>query len=127
MVQALPRPADFTDITFALAAVPYDPHGRVSDAAGNVTAPSIVIHQTGGAVKDQVFEVGDDPLFKVGEEVVLFVHEYDPTNAPGYFYVIGGPQGRFRVANGKVASINDEGIKLAPKPLADFLDDIRKA
>lgn len=55
---------------------------------------AITIDQTGGDTPDGYHaEVGDDPLFTVGENAVLFLHQV----SPGKFQVIGGPNGRFKV------------------------------
>lgn len=91
-----------TDFTFTISHVVWDPHQQVKGT-------SIIIHQTGGVVGNIRYQISDDPLFQVGEQAVLFLHQY----SPGHYYVIGGPSGRFTVQGGTVRSINDEGVKLA--------------
>jgi hypothetical protein len=59
----------------------------------------VSIHQTGAEGEG---EIDQDPLFKPGERSVLFLHEY----APGKYYVVGGPAGRYRIVDDKVYSMN---------------------
>lgn len=59
----------------------------------------IIIRQTGA---DGKWEISDDPLFKPGEKYVLFLREYEP----GASCVLGGPQGRFKILEGRVYSMN---------------------
>ncbi|WP_370385137.1 hypothetical protein [Catenulispora sp. GAS73] len=75
-----------TDFTFTVSKV-------LADKAQTTAAGSaITIHQTGGSMSDGTpVSTEDDPLFKVGETTVLFLHQY----SPGHFYVVGGPNGRF--------------------------------
>ncbi|MFL6116488.1 MAG: hypothetical protein ACJ786_34795, partial [Catenulispora sp.] len=42
-----------------------------------------------------VVQSDEDPVFTVGEAATLFLHEYEP----GKYYVIGGPNGRFKTTN----------------------------
>jgi len=62
-------------------------------------AKEIILHQTGAAGKE---EISDDPLFKLGEKYILFLHEYEA----GKYFVLGGPQGRFKIIDDKVFSMN---------------------
>jgi hypothetical protein len=62
-------------------------------------AGMIILHQTGA---EGDFEIHDDPLFKIGEKYVLFLHKYEE----GKYFVTGGPQGRFKVIGDKVYSMN---------------------
>ena len=91
-----------TDFTFTVSHIVWDPHQQVKGT-------SIIIHQTGGVVGNTRYQISDDPLFQVGEQAVLFLHQY----SPGHYYVIGGPSGRFAVQGGTVRPINDEGVQLA--------------
>lgn len=89
--------------------------------AGKPLAPgsTITLHQTGG--KDpsgNVVQAEDDPVFTVGEAATLFLHEYEP----GKYYVIGGPNGRFKTTNkaksgpagsDTVTPLNPETVKFA--------------
>jgi hypothetical protein len=67
-------------------------------AAGKPPTPgsTITLHQTGG--KDpsgNLVQAEDDPVFTMGEAATLFLHEYEP----GKYYVIGGPNGRFKTTD----------------------------
>lgn len=107
----------FTDFTFAIQQVIYDPHQMA-------TGKTLLIHQTGGIVNGQTVSISDDPLFKVGEHDVLFLHQY----SPGHFFVEGGPSGRFVVRNGLVSPISGEGVKLSGSVTeADFIAQIQQA
>jgi hypothetical protein len=94
-----------TDFSFMISKVLLDPHHALK------TSPaSIIIHQTGGRSGGTLHQVCDDPLFRVGEEAILFLHQF----SPGHYFVIGGPSGRFEVDNGRVQPVNNEGVKLSP-------------
>jgi hypothetical protein len=60
---------------------------------------SIIIHQIGKAGTQ---ELEDDPLFQSGDSYVLFLREYKPGN----YTILGGPQGRFKIVNDKIYSLN---------------------
>jgi hypothetical protein len=92
-----------TDFTFTITRVLWDPHHQIPGSTSNIT-----IHQTGGCIGDTLYRVDDDPLFQIGEEAILFLHQFSPDQ----YYVIGGPSGRFEVRNGLVQPVNDEGVKL---------------
>lgn len=103
---------------------------QARDLSGNTLSPysTFIVHQLGGTSYRQQqpvqMEVADDPLFTVGDQVVLFLHQY----SPGHYFVEGGPSGRFSVANGLVSPINDEGIPIpAPAPLAQFASEVSQA
>jgi len=98
------------DLVFTnfLVDVQQDLHHRTS-APGT----QIILHQTGAADQTQSVEVRDDPLFSVGDQVVLFLHEYNP----GHYYVLGGPQGRFHIHNGTVQSLESH-IKSYSAPVS---------
>ena len=93
----------FTDFTFTITKVLWDPHHQIPGSTGSVT-----IHQTGGCIGNTLYKVDDDPLFQIGEEAILFLHQF----SPGQYYVIGGPSGRFEVRKGLVQPVNDEGVQL---------------
>ncbi len=59
-----------------------------------------VIHQLGAAGKMPVM---DDPLFEPGEKYILFLRKTES----GICVVLGGPQGRFKVDDGKVYSMDN--------------------
>ena len=84
----------------------------------------IVIHQEGGLVNGVLYQADDDPLLQVGEETILFLHQY----APGQFFVQGGPSGRFKVSNGAVTPISSDGMPLpGGTGLNSFRTQIKKA
>ncbi|MGZ3666294.1 MAG: hypothetical protein ACXVDA_17635 [Ktedonobacterales bacterium] len=104
-----------TDFTVSIETVVHDPHGRVRGA-------TLLVHQTGGIVNDTLYQMSDDPLFRVGEHVVLFLHEYEP----GKFFVEGGPTGRFEVRSGIVSAATTSGVTLPPSiSVDDFLAQVR--
>ena len=59
----------------------------------------IAIHQIGMSGEVQL---ADDPLFRLDENWILFLREYEPNK----YFVLGGPQGRFKVIEGKVFSMD---------------------
>lgn len=91
----------YTDFVFAVKTTLLDPKHRLNST-------NLLIHQTGGMVGSTLYQMEDDPLFQIGEQAVLFLHEY----STGHYLVIGGPSGRFRVQNGLVSPINSEGVAL---------------
>jgi hypothetical protein len=107
----------YSDFVFTVNRPIYDPGRRLQTT-------SITVHQTGGTLNGRVAEIQDDPLFRVGERSVLFLHEY----SPGRYFVVGGPSGRFEVgANGAVRPFNDEGVHMATVPLDAFAADVERA
>lgn len=84
-----------------------------------------MLHQTGINVNDKIVEIDDDPLFNVGEESVLFLHQYEP----GKFFVLSGPFGRFTVEKGVVRAASKTYIDKfsSPANLADFLAQVKGA
>ncbi len=78
----------FTDFNF-----------RIESVLKGTDRKEIVIHQTGAESGGQINE---DPLFGPGERYLLFLHEF----APGKSFVVGGPEGRYRIIDGKVFSMN---------------------
>ncbi len=82
-----------------------------------------IIHQLGAADKMTVM---DDPLFEPGEAYILFLRKTES----GICYVLGGPQGRFKIEDGKVYSMDNaytDKIVISPDlsfngiSLADFI------
>lgn len=107
----------FTDFTLSVDKAVYDPHGHVHGFR-------VIVHQTGGIVNNTLFQVDDDPLFQVGEQVVLFLHEY----APDMYFVVGGPTGRFEVRSGKVSAGGSTGVTLPSSTSLDaFLAQVNAA
>lgn len=95
----------YTDFTLNITHVLWDPHHQVSGSTSSVT-----IRQTGGCAGGTLYKVADDPLFQVGEEAILFLHQF----SSGQYYILGGPTGRFEVRHGIVQPVNDEGVHLPP-------------
>lgn len=97
----------YTDFTFQVSQVLYDPHHLF-------TGQTLLIHQTGGMINNQLVSVDGDPLFQVGEQAVLFLQQY----SPGHYLVTGGPSGRFRIVNHQVTPVTNLGVHLN-WPIAD--------
>jgi hypothetical protein len=77
-----------------------------------------IIHQMGAAGKMVVI---GDPLFESGEEYILFLHKTES----GIYYVLGGPQGRFKVEDSKVYSMDNaytDKILISPDLSYDGVD-----
>jgi len=109
----------FTDFHFTVDSV----------LKGDPDAKEILIRQTGGKVSCKTSYIIDDPLFTKRTKMVLFLREY----APNCYSVLGGPQGRFIVRNGKVYSIGEiyspasdttEELHTKGKPTLQFYKDI---
>jgi hypothetical protein len=92
----------FTDYSISVRSVAHNPR-KIAVSA------EIIVHQTGGIVGNTKFELTDDPLFAIGEHVILFLQQY----GPDHYFVIGGPTGRFQVQNGVVKAVSLDGVKLA--------------
>ncbi len=106
---------DFTfTITSVLLAAHQHPKGLVSRDGEPAQTSSLTIHQGGS----EGCQVSDDPLFQIGDEAILFLHQF----SPGHYYVIGGPSGRFVVRDGLVQPINDEGVKLSSSTTEEQFD-----
>lgn len=82
---------------------------------GNNT-DSIVVRQDGGVYNGETIRVKDEPMMKVGDELVLYL-AYNPS-AESYV-VMGGPQGRFLIQDGKLYHITelDKSIQLVTPSL----------
>jgi hypothetical protein len=65
---------------------------------------SIVVTQDGGLYDGRIYRVKDEPLMKVGEEVVLYLN-YSPHFES--YKIFGGPQGRFNIKHGKLYHITE--------------------
>jgi hypothetical protein len=70
---------------------------------GAINAESIIVHQTGGRDHGVLMEAEDDPLLEVGAEYVLYLH-FDEVG--GRYFVVGGPDGRLVVEDGKASSLS---------------------
>jgi hypothetical protein len=90
----------FTDFRFGIGDILYSPHP--------FQGSTLIVHQTGGLLNGKEVSVEDDSLFQIGEEAILFLRQL----SPGHYAVAGGPSGRFRLHNGLVTPITDEGVRL---------------
>lgn len=110
-----PRNPASTDYVLRLQTVGYDPKHLIQSS-------EIVIHQTGGVIGGHRYEVTDDPLFQVGEHVILYLKQY----GPDHYYVIGGPTGRFKVEGGSLRPMAQDGVRLvSPMSEAGWLATLR--
>ena len=77
---------------------------------GNHTSNTISVTQDGGVFEGETIRVKDEPQMKVGEELVLYL-SYNPSWES--YQIIGGPQGRYQIQNGKIYHITeyDESIQ----------------
>jgi hypothetical protein len=105
-----------TLFVFRISQVLWNPHHLTSLA-------TVLVNQTGGIVHNKHCTVSDDPLFQVGEQAILFLHQY----SPAHYFVNGGPSGRFSLQHDMVKPINNEGIVFAPLPLVDFITKVERA
>lgn len=96
-----------TDSAVTVDRVLYDPRHQVSDTTGKITVPTVVIYQTGGG-KGADSAIEDDPIFKKGEHMVLFLRD---GTVPLHYVQVGGPNGRFTAANGKIAPFNAVSVQ----------------
>jgi hypothetical protein len=69
---------------------------------------AVTFKQTGGTYQNITYVMDDDPLFKIGDQVVLFFRQY----SPGLYRVSGGPTGRFHVTSAGVRAIVDDGVQV---------------
>jgi hypothetical protein len=79
----------------------------ISLLKGEVSADIIYVHQTGGTLGDETFIMREDPLMNVGDELILFLHHFRETDPNDYYYIEGGPQGRYIVYDSKVYGLAD--------------------
>jgi|WetSurMetagenome_2_1015567.scaffolds.fasta_scaffold184733_2 hypothetical protein len=92
----------FTDFAF-----------KIEASLKGSTNKEIIIRQTGSYSSGQLV---DDPIFKLDEQYILFLHEFEP----GKYFVKGGPQGRYKIINDKIYSMNyllSEKVYQAPQGL----------
>ena len=104
-----------TYFAFNVKQVLWDPQHRIK-------GPSITIYQMGGIEGRTTGELEDDPLFRVNEEAILFLHEYET----GSFQVRAGPAGRFTLVDDQVMTVGNDGLNFdKPIPKADFINMMR--
>jgi hypothetical protein len=107
----------------------------ISLLKGEVSADIIYVHQTGGTLGNMTLVLREDPLMNVGDELILFLHHFRETDPNDYYYVEGGPQGRFIVHGSKVYGLADlygipdvlsmvGHLKTNGMSLSNFLDQI---
>ena len=83
------------------------------------------IYQDGGTLDGRTEMILEDPLMQVGDELILFLHEFNDDS--GKYYVEGGPQGRFVVKDGRVFALGeipvsaDERVNRATKNMTEPL------
>lgn len=82
--------------------------------AGTPSGSHIVIHQMGGSSGVREMTVRDDPRFDQGAEAILFLQQY----APGKYFVLGGPTGRYPVAGGQISAMPGSAVVL-PRQTVD--------
>lgn len=63
----------------------------------------ITFMQSGGVYDETLYELEDDPLFAMDEDVLLYLEEYQS----GRYRIAGGPTGRFRVIDNAVKPMLD--------------------
>jgi hypothetical protein len=79
----------------------YDPH--------DLAMSSLHLYQNGGTIDGQLIPADGDPLFQIGDHVILFLQH----DGPGLYIVSGGPTGRFVIDNdGTVRGIYPAGVIL---------------
>jgi len=106
-----------TTSVFNISEVLSDPKSVLHDSN------SIVVNQVGGTIGNTVYRVEDNPLFKEGEQAILFL---DVDTTGNLYYVIGGPSGRFTIKNDQVTPATDGGLKVgAAKTKAQFVTEIK--
>ena len=69
-----------TDFVFQVHQTLWDPQKRIHGT-------NLIVRQTGGVTNSTRYVVQDDPLFQVGGQAVLFLHEF----SPGHYFVLGDP------------------------------------
>ena len=91
----------------------------------------IIIQQTGGTVGEKSIRVSDDPLLQNDIKYILFLREFEPQK----YVIVGGPQGRFIIQNGRVYSMivvvspkDKAGLgAIAGMEFSDFVTAIKSA
>jgi hypothetical protein len=101
---------------FTVTTVISDPGNRLTGSA-----PTLTLLQTGGKTNGVTYQVGDDPLFKVGDEAVLFLKE----GTPGIYHVVGGPNGRYSVSDGTVTPFNSETATAPEGAVSSFIKNVK--
>ncbi len=88
---------------------------------------TVTVMQTGGydpTVSKGVEEMSDDPLYKIGEEYILFLVNIsgDPIHAPDRdLYIIVNTFGRYRLTGGHVSTYGQNPLRSVQLPMK-FID-----
>jgi hypothetical protein len=106
---------------------------EVVEVYSGKSSSKITVMQTGGSIPENYngqSEMADDPLYKVGEEYVLFLVDIsgDPVQAPGReLYRIVNPSGRYQIDGTNVSSYgeNIDSVRL-PATLDELEAQIKK-
>jgi hypothetical protein len=93
-----------TASTLSVAEVVRADPNSIAPNGGQVTAGgTIEIIELGGRSPDgHLMQPADKPVLRRGEEAVFFLM---PSNKPGAYHVVGGWQGRFRVAGNAIRAL----------------------
>src|SRR6266446_1772843 len=94
----------YSDVTLMVKKVFWNAHPQ------KTVPPTIHFHENGGTYNGTTYVLDDDPLYQIGQHVVLFFTEY----SPGKYRVTGGPTGRFIIENNQVKPIVSNGVQLPP-------------
>lgn len=102
------KPADgsfpYSDVTLSVKSVLWNAHPQ------KTVPPTLLFHENGGKAQDgTTYVIEDDPLYQVGQQVILFFTEY----SPGQYRVTGGPTGRFVTESKQVKPIVPNGVQLS--------------
>jgi hypothetical protein len=103
---------------FDVSATLVDPKHRLTGSA-----PTLTLIQTGGTVNGKVFQVSDDPLFAVNDELVLFLKE----GTADLYHVVGGPNGRYSVTNGTVKPFSAQTATTKSGTTAAFAAEVKNS
>lgn len=96
---------------------------------GATKGKTIIITQTGGTLSGETRVIRDDPLLEKNCDMVLFLKSYE-----GKYFILGGPQGRFHILDGKVYSVGElvkeaatttDGLQVGGKTLSSFIDNLK--
>ncbi len=94
----------YSNVTLTVKNVSWNAHPQ------KTVPPTILFHANGGNYNGKTYILDDDPMYHVGQHVVLFFTEY----SPGKYRVPGGPTGRFLIENNQVKPIVTNGVQLSP-------------
>lgn len=86
---------------------------------GRAPSTTVTVTQFGGTYKDLTIIDPEDPLFQLGDRVILFLRDIsgDPIQAPGQIkYMVVAPAGRFRIEKDNTLSIH---LPDSRNPVAD--------